>query len=233
MEATPCLCFEYDETFDPGVDPNNADITLGGKVQVAIDGACDDFRDLDLVPVLRSIRREEVTNQSCLYKTWMCACWASQTVGCLCARENSGETVTIVRPTMGECPLGTGKLTNPAAHEAGGVALQCAPNPCLACCSCSYGLCSGNGSAQDDGAADCCACCGDRGGYTCGLGPESAPSYSPPNPFGMGATSAAMGGSWGGGSSGCGGGSGGSCGGCSGGRSSGYCHPCVRQSCNF
>jgi hypothetical protein len=23
------------------------------------------------------IRREEVTNQACLYKIWMCACWAS------------------------------------------------------------------------------------------------------------------------------------------------------------
>ena len=40
-----------------------------------------------------------VTNQSCLYKLWMCSCWASQTAGCLCARENSDDSVTMIKPS--------------------------------------------------------------------------------------------------------------------------------------
>ena len=31
-----------------------------------------------------------VTNEQCLYSLWMCACWANQADGCLCAFENSG-----------------------------------------------------------------------------------------------------------------------------------------------
>ena len=29
-----------------------------------------------------------VTNEKCLYALWMCACWANQASGCLCAFEN-------------------------------------------------------------------------------------------------------------------------------------------------
>ena len=78
----------------------------------------------------------EVKNQSCLYKIWMCACWASQADGCLCAHENPDDTVTMVKPKMGVCQAGEGKLLNPKAKDTGGYALKCAPNPCLACCSC-------------------------------------------------------------------------------------------------
>lgn len=52
-----------------------------------------------------------VTNEKCLYSLWMCACWANQADGCLCASEDSGkDSVTIVKPTMGSCPAGSSKL---------------------------------------------------------------------------------------------------------------------------
>jgi hypothetical protein len=77
-----------------------------------------------------------VTNQNCLYKLWMCACFASQIPGCLCAKENNdgSGSVTMIKPVGGDCPDGSGPLLNPKAYQTGGVALQCTNDPCQACC---------------------------------------------------------------------------------------------------
>ena len=50
---------------------------------------------------------------------------------------------------------------------AGGVALKCAPNPCLACCKCSKGICIGDDPRDNE--ANCCDCC-KYGGDVCGYG---------------------------------------------------------------
>ena len=81
-----------------------------------------------------------VTNAQCLYSLWMCACWANQADGCLCAFENPEQkSVTIEKPTMGKCRPGASKLTDTRADGdgvghaklgAGGLALRCSPNPC-------------------------------------------------------------------------------------------------------
>ena len=82
-----------------------------------------------------------VVNAACLYNLWMCACWANQADGCLCALENPGKNdVTIVKPSMGTCPEGSSKLEGTSAigggdgafapDGAGALALKCSPNPC-------------------------------------------------------------------------------------------------------
>ena len=54
----------------------------------------------------------------------MCACFASQAPGCLCAEENADGTVTMVLPRMGECQgTNSGPLLNPKGYQTGGVAL--------------------------------------------------------------------------------------------------------------
>ena len=60
---------------------------------------------------------------------------------------------------------GSGPLSQiPEAKEAGGLAL-CAPNPCLACCGCSEGMCSGTEDPHDNDIqmANCC----ENGGAVC------------------------------------------------------------------
>jgi hypothetical protein len=138
------ICFKY---HIPTGETEADDINDGGTiVDVDANGKCEDTGTAgsDLVKI------RDVTNQSCLYKLWMCSCWASQTVGCLCAKEVDGDSVTFVKPWMGVCPNGSGKLRNPKAQDAGGLALKCAPNPCLACCACGKGLCRGLGDSADD-----------------------------------------------------------------------------------
>ena len=200
----PCVCFKY--TDPTAIHP------LGGELvdtELTTDGreVCDDPTSTD-TPFPTGAK--EITNQSCLYKLWMCSCWASQTDGCLCAKENSDDTITFIRPSMGGCQEGSGPLTNPLAKEAGGLALKCAPNPCLACCACGRGVCRGNGDPMDNdvGPINCCDCC-PNGGATCA-------------DFGGGFGS--YGGSSGGGNCGCGGGYSGGGGGCccGGGGGGGY-----------
>jgi hypothetical protein len=147
---TPCLCFRYKGYNDdaPGTLTNK--IADGGYiVDVDADGKCTPA-PADPPVVLAQTFRRDVTNQSCVYKLWMCACWASQVDGCICGKENADDTVTMIRPLMGECPSGSGPLLNPKAQDAGGMALKCAPNPCLACCACGRGKCSGNGDPADN-----------------------------------------------------------------------------------
>ena len=119
---------------------------MGGYIDdVASDGTCKYGGDPGDVH-----KRYEITNQACLYKLWMCACWASQAEGCLCAKENPEDNVTIIKPIAGDCPKGSGPIKNPKAKDTGGLALKCAPNPCLACCACGKGLCRGAGDPADD-----------------------------------------------------------------------------------
>jgi hypothetical protein len=107
-----------------------------------------------------------VVNEACLYSLWMCACWANQADGCLCAFENPGKNdITLIRPQMGKCPDGSSDLMytgaagpgygNFATDGAGALALKCSPNPCQACCKGQGGSCSG---------------CGGKGGKGCGGG---------------------------------------------------------------
>jgi len=82
----------------------------------------------------------------------MCACWANQADGCLCAFENAEQaSVTVQKPTMGVCGPGAGKITDMSAagdqkgHAQlgfGGLALKCSPNPCQACCKNQGGSCA-------------------------------------------------------------------------------------------
>jgi hypothetical protein len=232
-QFTPCLCWRY--ALDASVPPAADNVIENGGylVDVGILGAnpgtdvCEITTTADAaaipVAVLVGQFQKEITNQSCLYKIWMCACWASQTDGCLCGRQNSSGTITAIRPTMGKCEDGSGPLLNPKAQDGGGLALKCAPNPCLACCACSKGLCLGNGDPKDDDyqGANCCDCCGSRGGYTCGLGGDCGGG-------GQGCGGYGGGGSGGGGCS-SGGGSGG---GGYGGGGGGYGGPCIRQNVN-
>ena len=105
-----------------------------------------------------------VTNEKCLYALWMCACWANQASGCLCAYENPNqESVTIVKPQAGKCPDGAEKVEDMTAqgdreghsmYGFGGLALKCSPNPCQACCK-----------AKGHGGGGACGCsCGGGGG---------------------------------------------------------------------
>ena len=83
----PCLCFKYDDWTSPKKIPELEIEVKGGKFVIPTEGEC-----------LNDAGEVEVTNQSCAYKLWMCACWANQADGCLCARENPDETVTIIKP---------------------------------------------------------------------------------------------------------------------------------------
>jgi hypothetical protein len=96
-----CLCARYNDgasaadgdfgEIEDGVYIEDVDADGDCKVGVrAITGFVGDNTDFH--------KYVEVTNQSCLYKIWMCSCWASQTAGCLCARENADNTVTMVKP---------------------------------------------------------------------------------------------------------------------------------------
>ena len=95
-------------------------------------------------PVARWHKKIPVENEACLYSLWMCACWANQADGCLCAFENPLQaSVTIMKPSAGGCPPGAGKMTDTTAagdskghilFGMGGLALKCTPNPCQACC---------------------------------------------------------------------------------------------------
>jgi hypothetical protein len=81
-----------------------------------------------------------VLNEACLYNLWMCACWANQADGCLCAFENPEQaSVTIEKPSMGVCRTGSSAITDMTAagdtvghaqNGFGGLALKCSPNPC-------------------------------------------------------------------------------------------------------
>lgn len=59
----PCLCFSWKENGPPIV------IEDGGEIV--------DLEDDLTCNVETGIPKHEVTNQSCLYKLWMCSCWAS------------------------------------------------------------------------------------------------------------------------------------------------------------
>ena len=137
-----CLCFRY---FYSGTGAVTNLIKDGGSiVDVGPLGTCVDTEDgvnpaPPALPIATGVFQKDVSNQSCLYKLWMCACWASQVDGCICGRENADDTITMIRPLMGECPSGSGPLLNPKAQDGGGMALKCAPNPCLACCACGRG----------------------------------------------------------------------------------------------
>lgn len=221
-----CLCFRYaNGVADNGGAPLGApspaysDIEQGGYITDtgAADNCVEEVRpiledaDPANLPNVDWYKYVEVTNQACLYKLWMCSCWASQTEGCLCAKENADNTVTMVRPSMGVCPVGTGKLLNPKAQDTGGYALKCAPNPCLACCACSQGICKGTGDPFDDDEppTNCCDCCGDAGGYTCGTYGGQCGGGCCLGGGGIGGGLGGSGGSCGGGGGGRGGGGGG------------------------
>lgn len=224
-----CLCFRFADIDADGT--GIYDIENGGNiVDVDADGECAGiYEDTNIAAAPKFVKEVEVKNQSCLYKIWMCACWANQAPGCLCAFENADKTVTMVKPKMGVCPMGAGKLLNPKAKDAGGLALQCAPNPCLACCACGKGVCTGDGDPADNddyGADNCCDCCGAGGGYPCGMGGSC---------IGSGGAGYGNGGNGASGGCGCGGGGNGGSGGCGcsggGGGSSGRCGSgtCINQ----
>ena len=98
----------------------------------------------------------------------------------------------MIKPTGGGCPDGSGPLLNPKAGYdkdivlttnplvtidlpgAGGIALKCAPNPCLACCACSRGICTGTGDPRDnDIQNNCCDCCPNGGAVCAEFGGQS------------------------------------------------------------
>ena len=84
MGLIPCLCFKYnDQTQDTAAA---AAIASGGIIELSVAEKC-----VSTDAPATSVRRADVTNQSCLYKLWMCACWASGTEGCLCAKEVNGD----------------------------------------------------------------------------------------------------------------------------------------------
>ena len=117
---TPCLCFRYFYPFGASSTPTNLIVDGGSIVDVGPDGTCvPTVTGTNPAPpalaITTGVFQREVTNQSCLYKLWMCACWASQVDGCMCARENADATVTMIRPTMGVCQPGSGPLLNPKA----------------------------------------------------------------------------------------------------------------------
>ena len=66
--TTPCLCFRYEDSKTPDADGTFSTIEIGGTIQAHENHKCEDEADNKVV---------EVTNQSCLYKLWMCACWSS------------------------------------------------------------------------------------------------------------------------------------------------------------
>ena len=113
-----------------------------------------------------------VSNESCLYSLWMCACWANQAEGCLCAYEAAEQAyVTIEKPTMGHCRSGSSALTDvtaagdgifPVIYGAGGLALKCSPNPCQACCK--HGGNKGCKCGGGKGGGGQCDCGGGGGG---------------------------------------------------------------------
>ena len=115
----------------------------------------------DETPYIYSHHIIPVVNEACLYNLWMCACWANQADGCLCALENPGKNdITIVKPSMGSCPEGSSKLETVTAigggdgafapDGAGGLAMKCSPNPCQACCK-AGAKCGGGGGGGGSG----------------------------------------------------------------------------------
>jgi hypothetical protein len=169
-----------------------------------------------------------VVNEECLYTLWMCACWANQADGCLCAYENPGKVdIKVVRPYMGVCPAGSSKLENTgtivrdegtyASAGMGALALKCSPNPCQACCKdqgckCCGGNGCGGGCRGGGGCGKGCRGKGKKGGCGCGGGGGTSISQNVNNCVSGGCDDDC---GCGGGSCDCGGGGGGCYGSCS------------------
>lgn len=185
MDPIYCLCYQYAENiYDADLDTmKDPDFNLGGALTNPVDGKCDvrtyfidaagkyPGDELFLCPADTEVRHLNVPvdNEACLYNLWMCACWANQADGCLCAFTNPNfESVKIMKPTMGTCPNGSSPVTDMTAagdeegHALlgfGGLALKCSPNPCQACCKGQGGSCAnckgGSGFGGGGGGRGC------------------------------------------------------------------------------
>ena len=112
MGKKNCLCFQFatplvfDTDGDSSTPYTKPDINLGGALTAPdIDGECGireylvdgddnyagsaDFDCTGSGPVYHL--NVPVLNEACLYNLWMCACWANQADGCLCAYENEDQ----------------------------------------------------------------------------------------------------------------------------------------------
>lgn len=204
MMAKRCLCYQFadhyvdefatDPTFVPPVphidnggalvlpDANGECTTKTYLVDIANDPiflyAGDDGFDCTTTE-LWTHKNVDVLNEACLFNLWMCSCWANQATGCLCAFENPNqESVTIVKPSMGACPVGSSPVTDMTAagdqlgHAPlgfGGLALKCTPNPCQACCKNQGGSCAkcGGGGGGSGGGGSCGSGGGGSGAGSC------------------------------------------------------------------